>query len=361
MNRNTKSRLSGSPAILITALVALACLGACQNRFDKDKDDEQKPARGTSPATPPPAKISFENGRAILTVDQQTQSRMGVEVATLTTIVTRAQVTVPAVVLSVQELATFRNGYVATMSQIEKDRVDVDVAQKEYARLKTLFESDQNISEKTLQSAEGSLRSFEADQHMAEQQLNLQASISEQQWGNVVAKWAIDGSPEFERVLGMRENLLQITLPFEQSYNASRTISVEIPGRTRTGATLISPFPRVDSRIQGRSFLYAASAQPEFTPGVNLVAYLAVGNSMRGVVIPGSAVVWSEGRGWAYVQTAPNQFSRRELATDAPVDNGYFVSVGFSAGTKVVSRGAQSLLSEESVLQGYGGGASDEN
>jgi hypothetical protein len=82
---------------------------------------------------------------------------------------------------------------------------------------------------------------------------------------------------------------------------------------------------------------------------------------MRGVIIPASAVVWSEGKAWTYLQPAPNQFSRRELATDIPVNEGYFVGSGFSAGSKVVKRGAQSLFSEESVLQGYGGGASDEN
>lgn len=360
MNRTSKSGCNGSFAILIAALVVLACLGACQNPFATDEKEEKRTSR-TSPVTPPPARISFENGQAILTLDQQTQGRMGIELATLTAVVTRAQVAVPAVVLSVQELATFRNGYIATQSQIEKDRVDTDVARKEYARLKMLFDDNQNISEKALQSAEGSLRSLEADERTAEHQLNLQASVSEQQWGSVVAKWAIDGSPEFERVLGMREILLQVTLPFEQSYNAPRTISVEIPGRTRSEATLISPFPRIDPRIQGRSFLYAASAQPDFTPGVNLLAHLAVGNPMRGVVMAASSVVWSEGKAWAYVQTTPNQFSRRELATDVPVDNGYFVSAGFSAGSKVVRRGGQSLLSEESVLQGYGGGERDEN
>ena len=359
MNRNAQARFTGSLAILVAALIVLACLGACQNRIDKD--DEEKPARGTSPATSPPAKISFENGQAILTLDQQTQSRMGIELAALTAAVTRPQVAVPAVVLSVQELATFRNGYIATQSQIEKSRVDTDVARKEYSRLKMLFDNNQNISEKALQSAEGSLRSLEVDGRTAEQQSNLQTSVAQQQWGNVVARWAIQGSPELERVLGMREVLLQVTLPFEQSYNAPRTISVEIPGRTRSEATLISPFPRVDPRIQGRSFLYAATGQPDFTPGVNLLAHLAVGNPMRGVTIPASAVVWSEGKAWSYLQTAPNQFSRRELATDVPVNDGYFVSAGFSAGSKVVRRGAQSLFSEESLLQGYGGGTSDQN
>ena len=360
MKPKPSHKIIGSIGIFIVALLTLTFLGACQNPFVTDEKEEKR-ASGTSPATPPPAKISFENEQAILTLDQQTQSRMGIEFATLIASVTRPQVAVPAMVLPVQDLATFRNGYIATQSQVEKDRIDTDVARKEYSRLKMLFDNNQNISEKALQSSEGSLRSLETDERAAQQQLNLQASVSEQQWGSVVAKWAMDGSPELERVLGMREILLQVTLPFEQNYNAPRTISVEIPGRTRSEATLISPFPRVDPRIQGRSFLYAAPGQPDLTPGVNLLAHLAVGNPMRGVIIPASAVVWSEGKAWTYLQPAPNQFSRRELATDVPVNEGYFVSSGFTAGSKVVRRGAQSLFSEESVLQGYGGGASDEN
>lgn len=357
MNRIAKSSSSGSFVTLIAVLVTVACLGACQSR----DTDEEHPASAASASTQPPAQMSFENGQATLTLDQQTQKRMGIEVATLTATVTRAQAAVPAVVLSTQDLATFRNGYVATMSQIEKDRVDIDVAQKEYSRLKTLFDNNQNVSEKALEAADGSLQSLQADQHAAEQQLNLQGAIADQQWGSVVAGWAVNGSPELQRALAMREILLQVTLPFGPDYEARPTISVEIPGGTSREATLISPFPRVDPRIQGRSFLYVTSPQPDFTPGVNLLAHVAVGKTMRGVILPTSAVVWSEGKAWAYVQTAANEFSRRELATDIPVENGYFVSSVFSAGTKVVSRGAQSLLSEESVLQGYGGGGTDEN
>ena len=349
MNRKTN-------VFLVTAVLTMACLGACQNRFDKD-DEGKDHASGTSPAAQPPAQISFENGEAILKLDPQAQSRMGIELTALSATFARARVGVPALVLSVQELATFRNGYVTTQSQIEKDRVDLDVARKEYARLKMLFDNNQNVSEKALQSAEGSLRSLEADERAAEQQLILQEAVVEQQWGSAVAKWAIDGSPELGRVLAARDVFLQATLSLEQNYSAPKIISVEIPGRTRTEATLISPFPRVDPRIQGRSFLYLAPAQPELTPGVNLIADISVGNQMRGVIIPASAVVWSEGKAWAYLQTAQNQLSRHEIATDIPTDNGYFVSAGLPAGSKVVTRGAQSLLSEESVLQGYGGQA----
>ena len=348
----------GAICVLLTALLTVPFLGGCKNG-GRDEDDEDR-AR-TAPAAKPPAQISFENGEVILTMDEPAQKRMGIEVGALAGGANRAQTDVPAMVLSVQDLAAFRNSYVSALSQIEKSRVDIEVARKQYARTKSLFDSEQNISAKALESADGNLRALETEERAAEQQLQLQGAMAEQQWGGVVAKWAIDGSPELDRILGMRAVLIQVTLPFDQNYAAPKTIVVEVPGRTRADAALISPFPRVDPRIQGRSFLYSAAAEPDFTPGVNLVAHFASGNSMRGVVVPASAVVWSEGKAWAYLQTAARQFSRRELPTDSPVDGGYFVRTGFSAADQVVTKGAQSLLSEEAVLEGYGGGESDEN
>lgn len=355
-SRNRTFRKTGM-CVLIATLLTLTFLGACKNSIDKDDEDRVK----TSPATPPPAQISFENGEVILTMDEPAQKRMGIEVGALAGTSNRPQTDVPATVLSVQDLATFRNGYVAALSQIEKNRVDIEVARKQYARVKSLFDNDQNTSAKTFESAEGNLRALETQERAAEQGLNLQGSMAEQQWGSVVAKWAMDGSPELDRILGMREVLIQVTFPFNQNYAAPKTILVEVPGRTRAEATLLSAFPRVDPRIQGRSFLYSTPAQADFTPGVNLISHLSVGNSTRGVVVPASAVVWSEGKAWAYLQTAARQFSRREVPTEAPVDAGYFVTTGFSTANKVVTRGAQSLLSEEAVLEGYGSGGGDEN
>jgi len=346
-----------SLCLLIITLSTLTFLGAC--RAGKDPDDEDRPR--TAPATPPPAQISFENGEVILTMDEQAQKRLGIEIRALGGSANRPQADMPATVLSAQDLASFRNSYVTALSQIEKNRVDIDVARKQYARAKSLFDSDQNISAKVLESAEGNLRALETEERAAEQQLSLQGSMAEQQWGSVVAKWAMDGSPELDRILSTREVLIQVTFPFDQNYAAPKTILVEVPGRTRAEATLISAFPRVDPRIQGRSFLYSAPAQPDFTPGVNLVSHFAVGNATHGVVVPSAAVVWSEGKAWAYLQTSARQFSRRAVPTDSPVDAGYFVAAGFSASDKVVTRGAQSLLSEEAVLEGYGGGGGDEN
>jgi len=353
MNPSPRLVAIGSVGLFIIALLTLTFLGACQNRFDKDDADRQAQAKKG------PAQISVENGQTVLTLDTPTQNRLGLEVSSLTATLTRAQVTLPAVVLSVQDLATFRNGYVTTQAQLQKSRVEADVARKEYTRLKSLFEQNQNISEKSLQSADGTLQANEADVHAGEQQLNLQESVLRQEWGSVVAKWAVESSPKLQRVFDQREVLVQMTMPSSATFGAPKTISLEIPGGTRTEANLVSTFPRVDPRIQGTSFLYISPAHLGLTPGVNLLGHLSVGSQMKGLIVPTSAVVWSEGKAWAYQQTASDRFSRRAVSTDAPVEKGFFVTQGFSAGDRVVTQGAQALLSEELLLHGQGGGETD--
>jgi multidrug efflux system membrane fusion protein len=352
---NPRHRLAtiGSIGIFIVALLTLTFLAACQSRFDTDDADRQAQAKKG------PAQISVENGQTVLTLDTPTQNRLGLEAVTLSATFTRAQVTLPAVVLSVQDLATFRNGYVATQAQVQKSNVEADVARKEYTRLRTLFEQNQNISEKSLQAAEGTLQTNEADVRAGEQQLNLQESVVRQEWGSVVAKWAVESSPELQRVFDQREVLVQITMPSDATFGAPKTISLEIPSATRTEASLVSTYPRVDPRIQGRSFLYLAPAHLGLTPGVNLLAYLSVGNPMKGMIVPTSAVIWSEGKAWIYQQTASDRFTRRALATDTPAENGFFAAHGFSAGDRVVTQGAQALLSEEMLVHGQGGGGID--
>jgi len=350
--RHTSVRLIG---IIVVALVTLTLLGGCQNRVDKDDEHPETQAKKG------PAQITVENGQTLITLETSTQTRLGLTVATVASTITRAQATFPAVVLSSQDLATFRNVYVVSQAQLQKAHVQADVAGKEYTRLKTLFGENQNISEKSLQSAEGTLQSDEVDVRAGEQQLSLQESGVQQEWGDVVTKWATEGSAQFQRVLDQRELLVQMTIPSGTSFGAPNRISLEIPGGSRTQASFVSPFPRVDPRIQGRSFLYLAPAQPGLSPGLNLVAHLSVGSQLRGIVIPTSAVVWSEGKAWVYAQVSSDGFTRRPVPTDVPVENGFFVGKGFSTGDKVVISGAQALLSEEMMLHGQGGGDSDEN
>ena len=354
---NTSARLAtiGPIRIFIAPLLMVTFLGACQNRLDKHDEDHQAQSKKG------PAQIFVENGQTVLTLDTPTQKRLGLELATLSPTVARAKATLPAVVLSVQDLTAFRNNYIATQAQLQKSTLEADVARKEYTRLKALFDQNQNISEKSLQRAEGTLQANEVDVRAGEQELTLQSSVVRQEWGSVVAQWAVAGSPELQRVFDQREVLVQMTVPSDATFEAPKTVSLEIPGGGQTAARLVSTYPRIDPRIQGRSFLYIAPSHLGLAPNINLVAHVSVGNQMKGLIVPTSAVVWSEGKAWAYLETSPEHFARRVVATETPVDSGFLVAEGFSAGDEVVTKGAQALLSEELLLRGQGGGEQDEN
>ncbi len=338
MKPDSKPTDSGSIGIFIVILLTLILLGGCKNPFDKDDEDRQAQAKKG------PAQISTENGQTVLTLDSPTQNRLGLEVATLAATVTRAQATFPAAVLSTQDLAASRNNFVAAQAQIQKAHVAAEVARN---------------SEKSLQFAEATLEANEADVRVGEQQQTLQESIARQEWGDVATKWAMEGSPELQRILDQNEVLLQMTMPSGPTYGAPKTISLEISGGTQTQATLVSTFPRVDPRIQGRSFLYVAHARPGLNPGINLLAHLSVGSAMKGLIVPTAAVVWSEGKAWVYQQTAADRFARRAVPSDIPVERGFFVAEGFAPGDKLVIQGAQALLSEELLLHGQSGGEAD--
>lgn len=255
-----------------------------------------------------------------------------------------------------QDLATFRNTYVETQLQLEKERIEGEVADKEYARLKSLAGQEQNVSQKALDAAKGVLESNDAAARAAQQQLNLQAAALRQEWGGVVTQWATENSPQLQHLLDRSEPLVAMTMPAGTTFAPPKNVSLELPGGTRTQATYVSDYPKIDPRIQGRSILYVITTKPELAPGLNLVAHLPVGGPLKGVVIPASAVVWSEDKAWVYAQVSPQRFSRTPVPTDVPVEGGFFAAEGFAAGDKIVTVGAQALLSEEMLLHSQGGG-----
>jgi hypothetical protein len=235
----------------------------------------------------------------------------------------------------------------AASTRIEKAEASLAVSRREYERLKGLYQDNQNASEKALQAAEGAFKSDGAEAQAAHEDLELQVAAARQAWGNVVADWVRAGAPELDRIFSQSELLVQVTLAGGSASSAAPNISLEIAGGKLAPADLISPYPHVDPRVQGPSFLYKARATPGLAPGVNLVARMPDGSQARGVLIPESAVVWWQGEAWIYRQISPDRFTRRAIPTDTLLGNGYFVGKGLSPGDQIVLKGADWLLSEE--------------
>jgi hypothetical protein len=230
---------------------------------------------------------------------------------------------------------------------LHKAENNLNVSRLEYNRLKTLFANHQNVSAKVFEAAEGTFHNDQTDVAMARRNLELEIATVRQSWGDEVAKWVAGDARSLQSILSRQEVLLQITLTPGDPTTASRTILLDLPRSRRATASFVSPFPRVDLRIQGISYLYKTPARSVLAPGLNLVAHISFGPRIQGVVIPSSAVVWWQGAAWVYNQTATNEFTRLALPTDNPVPEGFFVSEGFSPGEKIIRSGAQALLSEE--------------
>ncbi len=340
MSKQLKWALGAILTSLPVILLIWTVIGHRTEARSQEKDKEDQPIQT-------PSRLSVQNGETLVTLDATTQARVGLTLATLQAFSTRQQLRSLALILPAEDLVSLRDAYVVAYVRLEKARISVNVSRKEYERLNYLYQDDQNTSLKALEAAQAALYSNQADTDSGERELALQESLAQQRWGKVVVGWLASGSPNLQRLLDQRDFLVQVTLPPGEASAAPQAASLQIPNGGLVRATLVSSFPRLDPRIQGISFLYVTKSHPGLAPGMNLVAHLSVGQVMKGVIVPEAAVVWWQGKAWVYQQTSPEGFVRREVRTDTPVENGWFVSTGFSVGGKIVAGGAQMLFSEE--------------
>jgi hypothetical protein len=296
-----------------------------------------------------PSRVEVVNGENVVTFDQATQSISGIELRSLGAVQHRHEISAYGVVVDLQELTDLRNALETGEAQMNKARSAREVASQEYERVKTLYENNQNVSQKVVQAAEGTLRAEESNVRAADAALHAAQATALQHWGSVLASWLTQATPQFEQLRSQKDLLVQVTLPPGQGgVAAPPTASVQTAEGRLIPATFVSLAPRTDAKIQGMSFFYIVAAEgSSLLPGMIVAARLPSGDPTPGVVVPASAVVWLQGKPWAYVQLQSNRFARREVSTDQPVPNGWFQPRDFSGGQPIVAKGPQVLLSEE--------------
>ncbi len=333
--------LLGIALVIIAASVLLRTF-AQTHKDPPDQDDEDQ-----AESVQTPSRVSVLNGQPVVTLDEATQRRAGIAVEALHVTEARQQAVAAATIIPVQDLITLRSALVAAQVQVETAQVSVDVSKEEYERLRALYQENQNASQKSVQAAEATLRTNEARLLAAHQGLAVQKTAAVQSWGSAVAGWVAAGKAQLNRVLNQQELLVQVAAPPGSAFTAAQTVELSTPAGRLIQARYVSPFPRVDPRIQGASLLYSMDSHPGLAPGMNLVARLPIGRRLKGVLVPGTAIVWWQGQAWAYEQTSSTRFTRELVSTAMPLEAGYFEATGFAPGSKVVTQSAQALLSEE--------------
>lgn len=335
--RKLASGIPNSGICLAVIAMQLAFIAGCK---EKDADEPKRTAQ-------PPARVLVQGGQIVVKMDPAKQAQNGITVAPLRFTSEQQELRAPAIVLSAQALNDLRNSYVAARTQLERAQASLQVSRPAYQRLNALYQEQQNASLSAMQTAEGTLRSDEANVKAAQETLSLLESAARQEWGPVIANWLVTNPPALQRLIQQQDLLIQVTPAADLKASAPRAIRVQADDGKISRAVFVSSLPRLDPRIQAPSYLYATPANRDLVPGMNVIVLLPQGSHVRGVFIPASAVVWWQGRAWVYVQRAADAFIQREVPTDMPVGSGWFATNGFSPGEKLVIKGAQQLLSEE--------------
>ena len=295
-----------------------------------------------------PLRVTTKNGAPVITLDDETQERSGIETETLPATPYQEQVRAYGMVVDVARLTALSNNYTTAKTQVQTAQAKLAMSKPAFERAKSLFEDQQAVSQAQVQSAQAAFVSDQASLAAAEAQVRTLAATAYQEWGSVLGKSLVEDSPIIARLIERQDFLVQITLPPGVSLAIPpSTAAIETGKGVHAVISFVSPATRMDPKIQGLSFFYTAPAESGVLPGMNVLAFLPTGTSVDGVSVPASAIVWWQDRAWVYRRTSTETFTRDEIATDLPAEGGGYIVKDLPGDAEIVTSGAQLLLSEE--------------
>jgi hypothetical protein len=237
------------------------------------------------------------------------------------------------------------------INEFQAAQVSADNSRKELDRLKMLM-SQTNASERAYQSAQAAY---------AHDQLGSKAVLLKIQssWGKKMRELAAssrggDGAADVQgnlasRLATLESVLVRVEVPSAISFGSPKEARLLIQETNLIAADFFDFAPTTETQLQARGLFFAVdNKEQRLIPGMAVTALIDTGQSPRpGVVVPREAVLRLKGTTWVYVQTSESEFTRREMMSEYPVETGWFVPGEFKGGEKVVTVGAQQLLSEE--------------
>jgi hypothetical protein len=332
--------------VIVISVAAVMLAGALIWGFLAGRKEQSAEAQREAPVQAP-SRVASENGETVLAFDTAAQKANGIVTAALTRSKQSTEVQANGVVLQLQPLLDLKASYNTASTDLAKTLATARASQAEYERLRQLNLDGKNASDKAVEAAHATSESDAALVRNAEQSLAILRNSNRLRWGSVVTNWLEQGSPQLDALLAQRSFLLQVTSANPSSIAAPQQTLVQYADSTHSTARLVSVLPQLDPRLQAPSLLYIVSAHPGLVPGINLPVFLPSGPARNGAIVPLSAVVWWQGKAWCYVEESPGKFVRRAIPTINPVSNGWFVTEGIDANARIVTTGAQTLLSEE--------------
>ncbi len=393
---------------LIALVIVFASAGLLLWSYRAHRDEVAADAKGDA-AIATPAKVAAENGDPTVTVDDDVQDRMNMKVAVIEPMTSRKQIVAYGALeedpggsfvlraplagtiqskswpvtgqtiaddtiagqieprLTPTDRVTLNDRLTSAQSDFEAERASVTSAQQALSRAKALNADDKNVSDRVVQEAEARVATELARLNGAQRSIQqLQAALGSPQSaaaplgftrGGVVVEVlahpgeSVESGQALIRIARFDKLLARVDIPAGESVAPDLTsatiVALGNDAKPLSGER-IGFASSVDPKTQGQPFLFRVSDPTNaLRPGLSVTAYLETpGPARKGAVVPRSAIVWQTGKSWAYIQTGKEKFARREVTLEEPASGGWFTE-SLHPGDKVVTSGAQMLLSEE--------------
>jgi hypothetical protein len=279
-------------------------------------------------------------GPKAITLEPAAQMRFGVLVTTLKAATAPRGATTTATVLDPGRLLQLDGDLSSAAATFAASRVEA-------IRTRKLYVENRAASARAVAAASAQEQADLQKVNAARRQLALE-------WGGGIADLTAHNRSELLNELSHGHALLaRVEIPAGVAMPGAGT-GVELRGNSESevfAGRALGSLPNADARLQTRGLLVEVKADSAKLPiGQMLSAQVPVANDapVAGVILPRSALLRRSSGVWAYVQTAPNTFVRRQVHDYHPVAAGWFVESGFAEGDRVVAGGAAALLGIES-------------
>lgn len=315
------------------AILSLAIWGLMEGRAEQARERENE-----APVHVPPRLEQLPDGGMVVKLEPAALQALGLKTLRIQASPVEGAATIFGVVLDPLPWLDLQGKSRAARQEVLASAAALDAATKALERIRIMHAEDLGASDKALQEAEARVKSEEARHTTAMAEEN-----------RLQAAWKQQGLPsDLGPFTSFRQALLRVDLPLGQAVPPSlKTLPVKFAGEASLMKAQVLGLASTAGNATGGFALMCRVDAPNLRPGQPMEAYLPLGTSKTGLVVPGSALLWAEGRTWAYVQRPDGRYERRALRLLFPVSGGYAVETGLRDGDQVVVRGAEGLLAEE--------------
>jgi hypothetical protein len=278
-----------------------------------------------------------------VTLQQETAKQNGIAVIALQRASRQSTVVIGnATVVDVTDLVNAASQYAAALAQRDQAAAHLAASRAALERLRGLNADDHNVSDRAVQEAAAAAASDEANVRSANVSALAAEAAARQRWGAVLARGIIGGAP-WAQQLASRDAVL-VEAAFANDVVPPHEIQITGAMGRPVVARHLAVSPRVDARLQNPVHDYLASAA-DLPVGLitNIHAPLA---SRGGVLVPKESVVWHGPRALVFVEDRSGHYVQHQISARTSLDGG-FLETTLQPGTRVVTTGAQQLLSEQ--------------